>query len=124
MVGKPRRKRRPALDSANHSQSEERSLTRALLNALDALKNGDFAVRLPLDWTGRAGEVASRFNAVVTSNERTAQELGQLRQAVGNTRVLLNALTALKDGDFSVRLPLDWVGISARRPTRLTKSLH
>ena len=114
ILGEPRRKRRTASHSASNSRSEEPSLMRSLLNALDALKNGDFAVRLPLDWTGMAGEVASHFNAVVTSNERTAQELGQLRQAVGNTSVLLNALTALKGGDFSVRLPLDWVGIAGK----------
>ena len=31
-----------------------------------------------------------------------------------NTRVLLKALAALKSGDFSVRLPLDWVGIAGK----------
>jgi len=31
-----------------------------------------------------------------------------------NTRALLNALATLKSGDFSVRLPLDWVGIAGK----------
>src|SRR6516164_2319797 len=31
-----------------------------------------------------------------------------------NTRALLKALAALKSGDFSVRLPLDWVGIPGK----------
>jgi hypothetical protein len=29
-------------------------------------------------------------------------------------KVLLNALAALKSGDFSIRLPLDWVGIAGK----------
>src|SRR5208282_5343457 len=49
-----------------------------------------------------------------TSSERTAQELAQLRRSLGDTSFLLNALTALKCGDFSVRLPLDWVGIAGK----------
>jgi HAMP domain-containing protein/signal transduction histidine kinase/CheY-like chemotaxis protein len=31
-----------------------------------------------------------------------------------NTRALLNALAKLKSGDFSVRLPFDWVGIAGK----------
>jgi hypothetical protein len=34
--------------------------------------------------------------------------------AVNTTRALLNALATLKSGDFSVRLPLDWVGIAGK----------
>jgi HAMP domain-containing protein/signal transduction histidine kinase/CheY-like chemotaxis protein len=103
-----------ASDSSDGFWTESHPQTRILLNALGALKNGDFAVRLPLDWSGVAGQLAGTFNEVATSNERTAQELAQLRRAVGDTSVLLNALTALKCGDFSVRLPLDWVGIAGK----------
>jgi HAMP domain-containing protein/signal transduction histidine kinase/CheY-like chemotaxis protein len=93
---------------------EEHPNTKAFLTALTALKCGDFRVRLPLDWTGPAGRAAEIFNELVASNERASQELVQLRQAVGDTRTLLHALTALKSGDFSVRLPLDWVGIAGK----------
>jgi len=34
--------------------------------------------------------------------------------AAHTNRALLNALTTLKSGDFSVRLPLDWVGIDGK----------
>jgi HAMP domain-containing protein/signal transduction histidine kinase/CheY-like chemotaxis protein len=34
--------------------------------------------------------------------------------AANTTRALLNALATLKSGDFSVRLPLDWVGIAGK----------
>jgi HAMP domain-containing protein/signal transduction histidine kinase/CheY-like chemotaxis protein len=60
------------------------------------------------------GKVADTFNEIAHANERVAQELVQLRQTAGDTRVLLNALTALKYGDFSVRLPLDWVGVAGK----------
>jgi HAMP domain-containing protein len=93
---------------------EEHPNTKALLRALTALKCGDFRIRLPLDWAGAAGRAAETFNELVALNERTSQELAQLRQAVGDTKALLHALTALKSGDFSVRLPLDWVGIAGK----------
>ena len=40
----------------------------------------------------------------------------------GEMSVILGALNALKRGDFSVRLPLDWTGVSGRWPTRSTTS--
>ncbi len=54
-----------------------------ILGALNALKRGDPAVRLPLDWTGMAGQVADVFNDVVERNERMAQELARLSRVVG-----------------------------------------
>src|SRR5205807_2567372 len=55
----------------------------ALLGALNALKKGDFSVRLPLEWTGVAGKVADTFNDVVAQNERMAKELERLSRVVG-----------------------------------------
>ena len=115
-VAKPGRKARNAYssDSSNCAWSEDHSYRRALLNALTALKSNDSAIRLPLDWTGMDGKIARAFNEVAAANERAAGELVRLRQEVGDTKVLLNALTSLKYGDFSVRLPLDWVGIAGK----------
>jgi HAMP domain-containing protein/signal transduction histidine kinase/CheY-like chemotaxis protein len=56
---------------------------RALLNALAALKTGDFSIRLPLDWVGISGKAADTFNEVVVLNQRMAKELVRLRQSVG-----------------------------------------
>jgi methyl-accepting chemotaxis protein len=54
-----------------------------VLNALTALKNGDFSVRLPTGQEGTAGEIAQTFNSMLEqltdlSNEiiRIANELG------------------------------------------------
>src|SRR5438445_548670 len=54
-----------------------------LLRALNSLKKGNFAVRLPVEWTGVAGKVADTFNDVVELNERMAKELARLSRIVG-----------------------------------------
>ena len=83
-MAKRRRKARsePAADTTNGSWSEHPN-TRALLNALAALKSGDFSVRLPLDWVGIAGKTADIFNEVVALNQRMARELVRLHKSVG-----------------------------------------
>jgi HAMP domain-containing protein/CheY-like chemotaxis protein/signal transduction histidine kinase len=56
---------------------------RTLLRALQAVRDGDFSVRLAGDQTGLAGKVADTFNEIVTSNERLARELERAGQIVG-----------------------------------------
>ncbi len=64
--------------------AEEGSLdVRRLLRALQAVRDGDFSVRLASDQTGLAGKVADTFNEIVTSNERLARELERAGQIVG-----------------------------------------
>ncbi|MGH7441596.1 MAG: HAMP domain-containing protein, partial [bacterium] len=53
------------------------------LEALTALRRGDFSVRLPRHWTGVTGKLADTFNEVVDLNQRMARELGRLGQSVG-----------------------------------------
>ena len=45
----------------------------ALLHALQAMRRGDFSVRLPGDQTGSTGKIADTFNEIVAANERMAQ---------------------------------------------------
>ncbi|HEV7872919.1 MAG TPA: hypothetical protein VGO82_02165, partial [Enterovirga sp.] len=54
-----------------------------LLEALQAMRDGDFSVRLPGSRTGLAGKVADTFNEIVSSNERMAQQLERVGQVVG-----------------------------------------
>src|SRR6516225_3206566 len=54
-----------------------------LLTALEAVRDGDFSVRLPGDRTGLAGKIADTFNEIVNSNERLARELDRAGQIVG-----------------------------------------
>src|SRR5256885_1782553 len=56
---------------------------RKLLRALQAVRDGDFSVRLASDQTGLAGKVADTFNEIVSSNERLARELERAGQIVG-----------------------------------------
>ncbi len=61
-----------------------------LLRALQSVRDGNFAVRLPADQTGLAGKIADTFNELVTCNERLAYELeraGRLVGKEGKTRV-------------------------------------
>ncbi len=54
-----------------------------LLNALQALRRGDFSARLPVDWPGMGGRIADTFNDIVAVTEHLASELARLNRAVG-----------------------------------------
>ncbi len=57
--------------------------THKLLYALQAMRIGDFSVRLPSDWIGLEGKIADTFNEIVAANERMAEELEHVGQLVG-----------------------------------------
>ncbi len=54
-----------------------------MLQALQALRVGNFSVRLPTDRTGLAGKIADTFNEIAAANERMAQQLDHIGQVVG-----------------------------------------
>jgi len=54
-----------------------------LLHALQAMRTGNFSVRLPTDRTGLEGKLADTFNEIASANERMAQELEHVGQVVG-----------------------------------------
>jgi hypothetical protein len=54
-----------------------------LLNALQAVRAGDFSVRLPRDRTGIEGKIFDTFNDIVVANARMAAELKRVGTAVG-----------------------------------------
>src|SRR6476620_1153475 len=56
---------------------------RVLLYGLQAMRDGDFSVRLPGDWTGLEGKIADTINEIVTSNARMASELERVGTVVG-----------------------------------------
>jgi hypothetical protein len=55
----------------------------ALLYALQAMRLGDFSVRLPGDQTGLSGKIPDTFNEIVAANERMAHQLERVGLAVG-----------------------------------------
>src|SRR5688572_3208726 len=66
-----------------------------LLQALQAMRDGDFDVRMPSDWTGVSGKIADTFNEIVAANAHLAKELDRVGQSVG------------KKGHTAQRLKLD-----------------
>src|SRR5687767_10564436 len=54
-----------------------------ILHALQALRDGDFSVRLPGHWTGVEGKIADTFNDIASANERMCDELQRLGETVG-----------------------------------------
>jgi HAMP domain-containing protein/signal transduction histidine kinase/DNA-binding response OmpR family regulator len=54
-----------------------------LLQAMISMRDGDFSVRLPRNWTGLEGKIADTFNKIAASNGRMASELERVGQVVG-----------------------------------------
>src|SRR5216110_2282041 len=54
-----------------------------LLHALQAMRSGDFSVRMTGDHLGIEGKIADTFNEIVAANQRMAQQLEHVGQVVG-----------------------------------------
>src|SRR3982751_4919846 len=54
-----------------------------LLLALQAMRNGDFSVRMSGDYLGIDGKLADTFNDIIAANQRMAQQLELVGQVVG-----------------------------------------
>jgi HAMP domain-containing protein/CheY-like chemotaxis protein/signal transduction histidine kinase len=77
-------------ESASAALTEERSLNgnssavlHDLLQALQAMRVGDFSVRMPANGVGIEGKIADTFNEIVTANQRVASQLESVGQVVG-----------------------------------------
>ena len=76
------RRRHVRASEASVSLESELDLKK-LLRALQAVRDGDFTVRLPSDQIGLAGKVADTFNEIVASNQRMAREMERAGRMVG-----------------------------------------
>jgi HAMP domain-containing protein/signal transduction histidine kinase/CheY-like chemotaxis protein len=65
-----------------------------LLSALISYRDGDFAARLPVTWTGVAGKIADAFNDALSNTHRIARDVARVGQIVG------------KEGKVTQRVPL------------------
>jgi len=74
---------RPSSREAHSRAGREQAYLRNLLQALLALRSGDFSVRMPSDHLGLQGKIADAFNEIAACNARMAQELEQVGQVVG-----------------------------------------
>ena len=66
--------------AAAHYESSEMVL---ILEKMQAMRDGDFSVRLPGSWTGLSGKMADTFNEIAMANQRIAKELRRVGQVVG-----------------------------------------
>jgi HAMP domain-containing protein/signal transduction histidine kinase/CheY-like chemotaxis protein len=64
-----------------------------LLNALIALKKGDFSLRLPYDKSGIAGKIADTFNDIMDIKENLFIEVKNIAEVVGKQGKLTRRLT-------------------------------
>src|SRR5437763_9276425 len=55
----------------------------ALLKVLTEFKRGNFAVRVPDEWTGTPGKIADTLNEVIEANQRLGRELARVGRLVG-----------------------------------------
>jgi HAMP domain-containing protein len=75
-----KRSNRPDQDPADSTAPIE---LQNLLQALRAMRAGDFSVRMAGEQDGLIGKIADTFNDIVASNERMAQQLESVGQVVG-----------------------------------------
>jgi HAMP domain-containing protein/CheY-like chemotaxis protein len=54
-----------------------------ILEAMNAVRDGDFTVQLPAHWEGMEGKLAESFNVMVRANRSLAHELASVGQKVG-----------------------------------------
>ena len=70
-----------------------------LLHALQAMRVGDFTVRMAGDRVGLIGKIADTFNEIVGTNQRMAQQLERVGQVVGREgRTRQRVRLGLSDG--------------------------
>src|SRR3978361_2367460 len=80
----------PAASSATRRATKNKSFgngkpnpTEDLLHALQAMRSGDFSVRMTGNHLGIEGKIADTFNEIVAANQRMAQQLERVGQVVG-----------------------------------------
>ena len=54
-----------------------------LLTALQAMRGGDFSIRMPGDNIGIEGKIADTFNEIIAANQRMAKQLERVGEVVG-----------------------------------------
>ncbi len=91
--------RRRTAPGANGETAEHGRLDmRELLRAMQAVRDGDFSVRLPSDEVGLAGKIADTFNEIVSSNQLLAEELKRVGQVVGKEGKTQHRVSSTRHG--------------------------
>ncbi|PWU02858.1 MAG: hybrid sensor histidine kinase/response regulator [Bacteroidetes bacterium] len=81
-----RPKARPIINTQknHHSGSDEEDIDpRELLLVLTEVKNGNFAIRMPIDKVGTAGKICDILNDIISLNERMTLEFTKAGNTIG-----------------------------------------
>ncbi len=66
---------------------------RQILAAMVAFRDGDFAIRLPTNWTKTEGRLAEAFNQTIAREEQISSEVNRLSKTVGKEGRLKQRMT-------------------------------
>ncbi len=80
--GKGTRPSAASISKRSKTRSAQGDLS-LILASLQTMRDGDFSVRLPVEWIGLEGKIADTFNDIAAANEQMASELNRVGQAVG-----------------------------------------
>jgi len=69
--------------NGSHHSPDEQDRALEILEAMLALRSGNFGTRLPAGWTGVFGKIADAFNDVATMNKRRSEEATRVCRVVG-----------------------------------------
>ena len=72
----------PATAGAMPPHAIQLDAMQQLLDAMIAVRDGDFSVRLPPHWEGLDGKLADTFNEIVAANRRLAEDLSRVSMQV------------------------------------------
>src|SRR5579863_4376583 len=75
------------------------ALLHEFLEGLLAMRAGDFSARMATDHVGLAGKIADTFNDIISANERMAQQLERVGEAVGREGKTRNRVKFALTGD-------------------------
>ncbi len=69
--------------NANHGGGTRDQQLQQVLSAIMSFRDGDFSVRLPIEWIGIEGRIAEAFNETIAQEDRIAREMTRLSTTVG-----------------------------------------
>ncbi|MGH8142466.1 MAG: HAMP domain-containing protein, partial [Steroidobacteraceae bacterium] len=95
---RPARRGTLTVPKGNGADSGANLDLRELLRALQAVRDGDFSVRLPSDLIGLTGKIADTFNEIVVSNQHMTGELERAGQIVGKEGKTRHRMTVNRRG--------------------------
>ncbi|MET0520007.1 MAG: hybrid sensor histidine kinase/response regulator, partial [Burkholderiaceae bacterium] len=72
-----------ALPAPGLETDPSQARSRQILAAMAAFRDGDFSLRLPSDWAGVDGQIATVFNQTIAQEARIAAEVARLSGTVG-----------------------------------------